>query len=476
MATQKINFSEWLPDQPGVAGALTNAKNVYPKAVGYGPFPEEEAYANPASQELNNIASFKDTSGSTKIVAGGSTLLFLLNSSTLNLDDISASTYTDVSNKWQFARFGNTLIAAGDPNTLQAYDITTIGDFAVLDSGAPNARFVTVVRDFVVTGYQPSYKNRVQWSGINNPNTWASSAVTQSDFQDVPDGGDVRGVTGGEFGLVLLEKAIYRMSYVGAPLVFQFDNISPTLGVYEQNSVVQWQGITYFLSDDGFYACDGQRVIPIGAEKVNRTFFNDVREESLSEMSAAVDPQRNLVVWGAPVLGNIYRLYIYHITTQRWSYADTTISSLASSATPTFSIEDLDVFSNSIDALETPLDSRLWLGGRLLLMGVTGNSISSFTGGNKIGIIETPDITDGNNSMVTLVRPFVDGGSASVAVFSRNALDTQVNFGTQNAANSENRVGVRSLGRYHRFQVSPSGDDWQTAIGIDIEVQPAGMR
>jgi hypothetical protein len=37
MATQRINFGEWLPDQAGVVGALTDAKNVVSQAVGYGP-------------------------------------------------------------------------------------------------------------------------------------------------------------------------------------------------------------------------------------------------------------------------------------------------------------------------------------------------------------------------------------------------------------------------------------------------------
>ncbi len=70
----------------------------------------------------------------------------------------------------------------------------------------------------------------------------------------------MQGVTGGEFGLVLLERSIVRMSYVGTPLIFQFDNIARNRGCFEPNSVIQWQGITYFLGDDGFYACDGQNL------------------------------------------------------------------------------------------------------------------------------------------------------------------------------------------------------------------------
>ena len=48
MATTKITFGEWLPDQPGVTGAVTDAKNCYPVANGYAPFPSEANYSDDA--------------------------------------------------------------------------------------------------------------------------------------------------------------------------------------------------------------------------------------------------------------------------------------------------------------------------------------------------------------------------------------------------------------------------------------------
>jgi hypothetical protein len=63
MATSRVNFTEWLPDQPGLIGALTNAKNVFPKAVGYGPFQDEVDYSGAASEDLNNVVGAVDTSG-----------------------------------------------------------------------------------------------------------------------------------------------------------------------------------------------------------------------------------------------------------------------------------------------------------------------------------------------------------------------------------------------------------------------------
>jgi hypothetical protein len=475
MAITRVTFGEWLPDQPGVIGALTTARNCYPKAVGYGPFPQEVDYSDDAPQALTAAAAAKDTNSITSIYAAGTTRLFKLDTSDFSWDDISATTYSGTSG-WKFTQFGNSLIAANESNTMQYIDVMSGTTFANLAIDAPKAKFVTVVRDFVVSGYQTANKSRIQWSGINNEKTWTTSATTQADFQDVPDGGFVQGVTGGEFGLVLLERSIVRMSYIGTPLIFQFDNIARNRGCFEPNSVIQWQGITYFLGDDGFYACDGQNLKNIGAEKVNRYFFNSLKESDLGSMSAAIDPINNLVVWGYPSVDTDYRVLIYHIATGRWSYSDSSATRVAPVSTPSITLEGLDAFSASIDALGVSLDSRNWLGGKLLLLGLKGSKLITFTGAAKTATIETSDIeSPANQSMVTMIKPIVDNGTGSASVASRLQLNQTVSFPTVTAANSENRIGTRSYGRYHRVKLQPSGD-WTTAIGMDVDIQSAGTR
>jgi hypothetical protein len=476
MAITRVNFGEWLPDQPGVIGALTNARNVYPRLTGYGPFPQEANYSQDATQNLNNVVAGQNTSGTTFVFAGGSSRLFRLDTSDFSLDDVSLTTY-DSTTKWRFTQYGNKLIAANGANTLQAYDLTTTGNFANLASDAPKSKFVTVVRDFVVAANNPDAKFRVNWSGIGNETTWAASATTQADYQDIPDGGNIQGITGGEFGLVLLERSLVRMSYIGSPLIFQFDNIARNLGCYEPNSVIQWQGITYFLGNDGFYACDGTAVSGIGAEKVNRTFFRDLEESRLSSISAGVDPERNLIMWGYPSVNDDYRILIFHVPTKRWSYAITTADGIATSSTPNITMEGLDNFNTSIDLLESSLDSKIWLGGKITLAGYDGAKIITFSGQAKTGQIDTSDLETGSSkSMITLAKPVVDNGSGSVAIATRQLLNETPTFGTYTAADSEGRIGIRSLGRYHRLSVQPSGVEWSAAIGVELEIQQAGMR
>lgn len=482
MATSRVTFGEWLPDQPGLTGTVKEALNVIPQAIGFGPLRTPVDYSQAAAESLTNVTAGRNPStGLTEVFAGSSTKLYKLDSGTLALNDVSKSGgyTTPTEQKWRFTLFGDVLIAANGDEILQGWTLGTSTAWADLDAAAPTARYVTVVRDFVVTGYTSSTDSqKVQWSAINNEAEWTSTASNQADYQVIPDGGAVQNITGGEFGIVLMEKSIYRMSYVGTPAIFQFDNIARNLGCFEPNSVVQYQGITYFLSDDGFYACDGTNVVGIGSEKVDRFFFSDLDEAYSYKMSATVDPIRNLVVWAYPSSGSngaVDSLLIFNFETKKWSRAEVTVSFVAQSATPAYTLEALDAFG-TLDTLTSSLDSRVWTGGKSQFVGGSGAKIVTFSGANLTGTLTTGDIEiPGQSSTINMSRPLVDGGSASLAYASRNRLADSVTFSAYSAADSEGRAAFRTTNRYHRLSIQPSGS-WTTAIGIDYEIVPAGTR
>jgi len=385
---------------------------------------------------------------------------------------------TPTDQRWRFTQFGNVIIAANGGNRLQGYNLNAAGTFQDLAADAPASRYITIVRDFVVSGYVGAdFPNRVQWSALGDESSWTNSATTQADFQDIPDGGAVVGVTGGEFGLVFLDRAIHRMSYVGSPLVFQFDNISRNLGCYEANSIIQYGGTSFFLASDGFYACDGQQIIPIGNEKVNRYFYNDAEESLINLMSVAVDPLRKLIIWSYASTSSAVpnKLLIFNFQTNAWSSGTTLASRVASSASPAFTLDGLDIFGN-LEQIESSFDDRVWLGGKMQFAGVRNTKIVTFSGANNTAYIETGDIEmPGTTSAITLAKPIVDNGSGSVALVSRRLLSEQVIFGSQTAADAENRVSLRGVGRYHRLQLTPTGQ-WTNAVGLDVDMNPLGTR
>jgi hypothetical protein len=474
MAVSRIVLGEWLPDQPAIVDSLKIAQNVVPLSIGYSGFPASENYSNNASETL--LRTFASKFGTTtQLFAGGASKLFKFNPSTLNLDNVSkvgGYAATD----WSIVQFGNSILASDNASKIQYITVGGASTFADAAANAPVAKYLTIVRDFVVAGNLDSgtNANKIQWSDINDFTDWTSGGASQSDFQVIADGGTINGLTGGEFGLVLMEQAIVRMSYIGSPFFFQFDVLTRNLGCIEGGSVTQSGNVTYFLSDNGFYSCDGTTITSIGNEKVDKYFFDNMNISQIDTMTAAVDPVKKLIVWNYPNISNGRSLLIYNYQVKKWSQADTVASTVASIATAGFTLEDLDAFG-TLDSLTTSLDDRLWAGGKFLFAGTTGSKISTFTGANLTAQLQTSDIEQGYNSVVTLVRPQIDNGSCSVAVASRRELDDTITFGSQVITSSEGRVPLRSYGRYHRFNIVPSGS-WTNAVSIDVDLAPQGNR
>ena len=536
MPTQRIAFKDWLPDQPSVLDAVSEANNVIPLAVGYGPFKSAVNYSQDASENLTNVFATK-VDNDVSVFAGGLTKLYKLDSLDLSLDDVSKSGGYTGTYRWQFVQFGNYALATNGSEKIQYYDVNSSSLFADLAAAAPVAKYITVVRDFVVGANigAGTYPTRVQWSDINDPTDWTAGSASQSDYQDLPDGGDVTGIVGGEFGIVFLEKAIVRMSYIGSPLFFQFDTISRNIGCIEGGSIAQYGGIAYFLSDDGFYSCDGQNIIGIGAEKVDRYFFNNANIGDIDSISAAVDPERNLVIWNYTTVSGGRSLLIYNYETKKWCEADTDVDFLSTLATSGTSLDAIDSAYNinagsfvvgksytirsvgttsftsigavantvgvlftatgvgsgtgvaidmaasaaaakTVDSLVTTLDDRLYKGGKFIFGGVRDAKIITFTGAYATGNIITNDLEYGYNSVVTLVRPSVDNGSATLQIASRRMLDDTITYSTTKTTDQEDRCSVRSAGRYHRISLTPTGANWNSAIGMDIEYSEQGTR
>lgn len=553
MTTAKLIFGEWTPDQPGVAGTVTDAVNCYPVANGYGPLNSIEAYpnANTSASENLLIAFGGKFGGQNNLFTAGSTKIFKFNSDTNAFDDVSkVGGYS--ATQWDITQYGPTMIAANGLDKLQAYNLASSSLFADLSADAPIAKYVTVVRDFVVAANVASEESTVYWSDLNNEANWTPSSTSQADSQVLPDGGDVTGLAGGEYGLVFLERAIYRMTYSGSPFFFQFDAISRSIGCISNGSIAQLGEKTYFLADDGFYVCDGQSVTPIGAEKVNRWFFeNAAANEIATNMSASIDPIRSLVMWVMPTSSGKL-LLIYNTQTNKFSYSTTQLNSIAYVLTSSSSIESLDrisitagtntlaatytrtlttvtvtatnhkletnayvyfdatsggaadgyyqivkvsdnsfTFSTvasgsisssscilslpSIDVLSASMDDRAYAGGSWFLAGVYGAQVYGFTGIHQDAYITSNDL-DFGRSIINLAKPIVDNGSADVAVSSRAMLNESNVFSNYVSADSENRVSLRSNGYYHRIKVRPTGSDWKTIVGVNIDYSQQGGR
>ena len=488
MTVKRITLGSWTPDMPSSTGtesnSLSDARNVYPNNVGYSPFPTTEDMTPNADQDLTSVFTGKFTSGGVsdalvQIFAGSDTKLYKVyrsqGASVISNISRSSSVYNTSDEPWSFKQFGKRVLACKNNNKIQQW---TLGSSIRFDNltQAPNAKCMGIVRDFVVAGNIDSgeFPNLVQWSDLNDEENWTPSASSQADSQYLPDGGAIQAITGGEIGMIFLDNAIYRMSYVGSPLFFQFDKIS-NIGCFEGQSVIEDNGISYYLASDGFYQTNGNEVTPIGTNQIDEWFLSNANIAELVTMSATIHPLYKLVIWNyEDKFGNRQNL-IYHIESNRWSRTDTNATSVGNIATLGTDLQELSTAYPNLDTdVPASLDDRIWIGGKFVFAGTEGRKVVTFTGECINPRLETLDIESGYQSVITMARPIIDNGQANISVASRQALDDNIEFGAISEP-YENRNNLRSGGRYHRVRVEPI-DSWTTAVATDITITPSGQR
>ncbi len=497
-----IEFGEWLPDQsthanPGVA----DAKNCAPAINGYGPFNALVTTTDALTAYARGAASFVDKSGVVESYAGDATKLYRLAAD--SWADKSGATYTNGTDDfWQFAKWGETVIATNFADAVQTKAFGAGTNFAALSGSPPKAKYITTVKSFVVLGFLndgSDRPNRVQWSGQNAETSWGTNPATQADYQDlVGNGGAIKALSGGDNGVIFQERSLWIMSYTGPPTVFSFREI-PGLGTPCGRSVVRYGDLIWWYGNDGFYqmSVGSGAVEKIGDQKVDQWFFDRLEFTNRVRVVGAVDAANSLVIWSFPQgSSDPDLLLVYNWAIKRWSWveprlangATTGIQYIWSGLSPGYTLEDLDSISSDLDALTASLDSAQWKGGSATLYAFDDNKKSgAFSGDALAAIIGTGEISSPDNAIIMLneIAPIIEitdapaGGNPNntitVDVGTRNALSEDVTWTTGLASNSIGNFNTRVSGRY--VQLRTNGATYmKRGKGFAVTTRGNGVR
>jgi len=176
----KVIFDKWTPDRAGIESNLLDAKNVIPTAVGFLPLASAADLSTAASENLLVSIPAK-FAGTQYLFAGGTSKIFKFDINDAGLDDVSKAGGYTASEFWDYAQFGGVLIMANGYEKLQAYTLGTSTNFADLAAAAPAAKYVTIVRDFVVAANTTADPSKVFWSDINDETNWTPGTGSESD-------------------------------------------------------------------------------------------------------------------------------------------------------------------------------------------------------------------------------------------------------------------------------------------------------
>ena len=428
---------------------------------------------------------------------GDPTKLYQMNSSIVFVDKSKAGGYNNSTTEnsrdfWSFAQFGSRVIATNFADNIQSFVEGTSTAFADLVS--LKAKYVAVIRDFVFVGYTnesgTTYSNRVKWSGINDPTTWAPSQTTLSDYQDLPDTGNVQGIASGEeFGVIFTDKAIWRADFIGTPLVFSFNKVADNIGCFAPRSIASVGSDVFFLSQDGFYKIsNGSQIRPIGKGKIDEFFLDDLSSNK-EGICSAIDTNNSLYIvsyrgsgaTGGSTVNN--KMVVYNYATDSWSTCSgQDLDFIGTASQEAFTtLESLDVLG-SIDDLPKPLDSYYYQEGILGLSGFSSDKkFGKFLGGSMTATVDTTEFEgiEGRRSTLINARPIVDANGENTTItvtpITRSSQADSVSTGSAVTVKSSGDCPLRTNSRYHRLRVTVNGN-FKNMQGVDVEARPEGKR
>jgi hypothetical protein len=433
------------------------------------------------------IHSFKDPdpgttffyAGTASNTAGGARLLRYNETAGTWASCGKAGGYTvNVRKNWRFANMKDAVIAAsGDSSVLQYLANGTTGVFSNIAETAPSGIDIAVVNPgFLVAinvtdnsfgaGRQPY---RAWWSAIGDPTNWPEPGTVgaisvQSDFQDLFGGGRLRRIfpgIGGNDAVIIGERHIWRMNYVGPPSIFDFRVAEYDQGLTVEGAAAAQNETLYMYGHAGFYAFDGNNSTPIGRGQVDEFFLNDVdfsvANGNAFAMCAGIDAENHRVLFSyrsSDALTEFNdRVLIYNYVSQRWGLANVNIDALG-------------LVDNQASGTDSPF---------LVTMNQAFTS-QRLTGATLEAELDSREESTqaGGETLVKSVRPLIDGSDLYAQLMTRDRL-SQIPLESEEQGQEDDGTIPFDVdaSRYYRARCRvPEGVEWKDAIGCEFEVTP----
>ena len=427
----------------------------------------------------------RNTDGTITAFAGTATKLFKLNNSSLVWEDVSAAAgyaALPASYQWQFAQFGSIVIAVKPSTNPQAFTLASSTVFADLAGSPPQAAYIAIVGRFVVLAGLTSTPFTIAWSALGSAIGWTPGTAS-SDTQALPDGGIVRGVAGGEYGVIFQETTMRRIIYApGSTTIFTIEKIADDKGLLAPYSLTRAGDRIFFLSPQGYCMMTPTgSPEPIGKEMFDRFLFDNYDPNNLQYVIGASDPQstRVYLTYKSASSSNSYfdRILVYDYALQRAAVLVVNGEYLASLAAPGITMENLDNVSSSIDALTVSLDDISTAAFSKLSVADTSHQIGFFSGSNLEATIDTSEQGGERRFRVKGFRPVTDAATCYGSVGARETAQATLTYSTEQAVNSKGLCPANISTRLARGRLRiPAAATWTFASGINPEFAVEGKR
>lgn len=475
------------PDaNPLTNGVLLDCQAMVPYDAGMKGAPSAvTAVSSALASEARGAVVATKLDGTRRVFAGTQTKLYELTGSSWT--DRSAGTYTGSSeSRWSFCQFGDTTVAS---NLVDAMQSSSAGAFAAI-AGAPKAKIVvSASNNFVIAfntndGTYGSSPDRWWCCAQNDQTNWtpAVSTLATTGRLVATEGAIQAALPLGGYVVAYKQKGIYLGSFVGSPVVWQWDLIpGGEAGAVGQEAVCDIGGAHFIVSNDNFWLFDGTRPVPIGTGIVRDWFLTNSSATYRYRTKAIYDKQSNLVRVFFPSTsstGACDFCIAYHVVKKQWGRDDRTIQAPLNYISPGVTIDGMDAYASTINALPNiPVDSQFWLsGGQAPSVFNGSNQLVSLTGVCGSSSWTTSDMGDDEvrtNLNVFRPRYAQTPTTASAQGYAKNNEGDALTAIATSQLN-DGKFDLRQDGRYHRVTVTQTGDN--KVLGYAPRLLQSGMR
>lgn len=382
--------------------------------------------------------------------------------------------------QWTLDNWGEDMLACRRGGRIFYYDVDTsiTPERAVLVSTSPsttnyikvspNDRHVVAYgsNEFGTGTFNPML---VRWSDQGNFNNWTPSISSTSGEVILTGGTEITGAIRSRNAIhVWTDNSMYTQQFVGPPFIFNFQQVGTNCGLIGPHAAVDYDGISYWMSQNNFYAFDG-RVRNLDCT-VRRYLFDSFNMTNADKVFAGINSEFKEIIWLYPSAESDEpdSYVIYNPQENTWVFGTSFYSVFA----------DRNVFTNTIAAGKTSAtDSRyIW----------NNEPENIYTGDGKIltSYIESSffDIDDGSEIMfVDRIIPDYTISSNGSIQFSLTIKDypnngNEVTKGPYTITQNTRKIDLRARGRQMFVNVSASSNSSWRWGSVRANIQPDGRR
>lgn len=144
------------------------------------------------------------------------------------------------------------------------------------------------------------------WSDTNQPQVWYTSAgnIGDAGADRITGAKIVKGLPlrsgSGVAGLLWSLDSVLRFDYTGGQEVFRFTHLSTQSSILAQNSVIEYDGVYFWIGIDRFMYCDGSKVDELPNQMNLNWFFDNLNYTQRQKVWAMKVPRYGEIWWFFP--------------------------------------------------------------------------------------------------------------------------------------------------------------------------------